>query len=109
MSILRSSLTFLMIVGFAGAVVMVAARDMRSALGKHSDEQTKQAQELVRTLRGDALLERGEQHYLNPRVLPQRAAGSVLPSSDKQRMKGFLQKLLGLAADSSNDDVAASK
>lgn len=94
-----------MIVGFAGAVVLVAARDMRRTLGRHSDEQKTHAQELVRTLRGDALLQKGEGRYLHPQSLPQRTAGSVLPSTDKQRMKGLLKKLLGFAADSSDEEI----
>lgn len=102
---IRSILTFFMIVGFAGAVVLVAARDMRRTLGKHSDDQKVHAQELLRTLRGDALLEKSDRYYINPQSLPQRTAGSVLPSTDRQRMKDFLRKLLGLAADSPEDDV----
>lgn len=103
MAILRRALTFMMIVGFAGAVVLVAARDMRRSLGKHSDEQKTHAQELLRTLRGDALLQKGEGRYLHPESLPQRTGGSVLPATDKQRMKGLLRKLIGFADDSSDE------
>jgi hypothetical protein len=103
MAIIRSALTFLMIVAFAGAIVLVGARDMRRSLAKHSDEQKTHAQELIRMLRGDSLLQKGEGRYLHPESLPQRTGGSVLPATDKQRMKGLLQKLIGFADDSSDE------
>jgi hypothetical protein len=96
---IRRLLSFFLLVGFGLAIVSVAARDMYRSVGKHSAEQAVQAQALLRELRGDVLLEKDERHYISPKSLPQRVGGSMLPSSDRQRLQDFLRQLLGFTSD----------
>jgi hypothetical protein len=85
-----------MILFFSGAMVFVAARDLQRDHLRRKDavHDQERAKQLVQALQSDVLRESNDK-YVPPQSFPSRAGSSVLPETDKSRIKAFLRSLIG--------------
>jgi hypothetical protein len=85
-----------MILFFSGAMVFVAARDLQIDHVRRKDaiHDKERAKQLVRALQSDVLRTTSDK-YVPPQSFPSRAGSSVLPETDKSRIKAFLRSLIG--------------
>jgi len=107
MSFVSRTALFTLIVSFSGAIVVFAARDIRSTLKPATEQEIKRVDELVKALRGDELFH-AEGRYDDPnKKLPLRKNGQALPDYDMKKIKGFLMGLLGGGGETEKSDNPA--
>jgi hypothetical protein len=89
---------FLLVLYFAGSVVVVAAHDIRAALPKQGDSKRAEVKALVRQLRGDPLVRKG-QPFLHADEAPAREKGRSLTKHDRSFLKRLLRGFISVGED----------
>lgn len=81
---------FMMICVFSGALVLVAAHDIRKRLQPPTAQELEYSQELITNLRSENILP-AEKAFVEEARKPARKPGSYLPQRDWERLKKAVQ------------------
>lgn len=85
---------FMMICLFSGALVLVAAHDIRKRLQPPTSQEVTEMQELVTNLRSENILP-PDKAFVEESRKPTRKPGSYLPQRDWERLKKAVQGFFG--------------
>ncbi len=112
MAAMRKIALQMLILFFAGSVVVVAARDMRAKLEVQGDEERAQVQALIKQLKGDVLTSKSDteaaseeekmQRFLQPSVMPTRTPGRVLTERDRKIFRSILRKFISVSEEAAS-------
>ena len=81
---------------FSGAVVLIAAHEMRERTMREGRGDTERARELIKELRGDILARKAKDSpdVVAPDAVPTRRPGSYLPENDRKKLNDLLKNVL---------------
>ena len=83
----------LLVLFFAGSVVLMAAHEIRTKTMKRGEGSTASARQLIKELRGESVVNK-KQEYVDPSSLPQRRPGEYLQERDRQKLNSLLKQVL---------------
>lgn len=83
----------LLVVFFAGSVVLMAAHELRRKTMRQGDGDALSAQKLIKELRSEAVVNR-EDGYVDPEAMPLRRPGGYLHEKDRQKLNSLIQKVV---------------
>jgi|GEM_PF-6330166 len=112
MSMMRKVGFQLIVLFFAGSVVTVAARDMRSKLRDQGEEGRVRVQALIKQLRADVLgskpdtagesEEEKRQRFLQASAMPARTAGHFLTERDRKIFRSILRRFIAVSEEAAS-------
>ena len=82
-----------MVLFFAGSVVVLAARELRSRHKDLKEYSQGDARHLIQALHGE-ILSGDKSMYVNPDAVPQRRTGQVLLPEDRKKLHQLLGSLV---------------
>jgi len=84
---------FLLVLFFAGSVVIVAVHELRERSMMQGQGSPESARRLIKQLRGEVLVNRKDE-YVESESLPQRKPGSYLHDKDREKLNSLLQQVV---------------
>ena len=83
---------FLVVLFFAGSVVLMAAQELRDKGLRQGNRDPEAAKRLIQQLRGEYIINT-EKDYAAPHALPQRSKGGILQDKDRATLNNFLRQV----------------
>jgi hypothetical protein len=92
---------FLLVLYFAGSVVVVAARDIRVKLEKQGTSKKTEVAALIQQLRGEPLQQKGAP-FVHGESLPERNRGRILTKHDQSFFRRILRVFVSVGEDATS-------
>lgn len=92
---------FLLVLYFAGSVVVVAARDIRVRLEKQGTSKKTEVAALIEQLRGEPLQQKGAP-FVHADSLPERNRGRLLTKHDRSFFRRILRVFVSVGEDATS-------
>jgi len=84
---------FLLVLFFAGSVVVMAAHELRTRSHRKGGGDSISARRLIQVLKGETVANKPE-GYLEPELMPQRRPGSYLHEQDRKNLNSLLKQVV---------------
>ena len=85
-------LLFMLVLFFGGSSVVIAGRDLYSRHKDKASSERMAAAALIRDLRGDNLMKKGDK-YIHAEVVPDRKNSRILPDRDRAMLSSFFDMI----------------